>query len=188
MRTQKRAIAYLPNAILIASMLILPALTFAQELNTSSTRRSWGYAFAGAHREERYRLVSFTPYVVEVDSTVQFSRAGVGWEWLTFKGLAIGVEGAGRSGRAESSFNVSYHFKDLPGISRTIVPFATVGGTVSWGIGDGGLALGEGDYNVGGGVSLWLNRHLGPRFEIRKYGDGLNRGAGVELRVGVTFR
>ena len=101
MRTPKRATAYLPNAILIASMFILPALTFAQELNTSSTRRSWGYAFAGAHREERYRLVSFTPYVVEVDSTVQFSRAGVGWEWLTFKGLAIGWKA--RVGPAEQS-------------------------------------------------------------------------------------
>ena len=59
MRTQKRAIAYLPNAILIASMLILPALTFAQERNTASTRRSWGYAFAGAHRGERGRVGSF---------------------------------------------------------------------------------------------------------------------------------
>jgi hypothetical protein len=188
MRTPKRGIAFLTNIIPIASMLILPALTFAQDLNTSSSRRSWGYAFAGAQREERYRYVPVAPYGFEVDSSFQFSRAGAGWEWLTFKGLAVGVEGAGRSGRAESSLNVSYHFKDLPGISRTMVPFATVGGTVSWGIGDGGLALGEGDYNVGGGVSLWLNRHFGPRFEIRKYGDGLERASGVELRLGVTFR
>ena len=90
MRTQKRAIAYLPNAILIASMLILPALTYAQELNTSSTRRSWGYAFASGQKEEKYR---FVPLIsdgvngpgavygfkrVSLGSTFQFSRAGVG--------------------------------------------------------------------------------------------------------------
>jgi hypothetical protein len=32
------------------------------------------------------------------------------------------------------------------------------------------------------------NRRFGPRFEIRKYGDGLERASGIELRVGVTFR
>src|SRR5688572_4067919 len=112
MRTPKRAIAYLLNIIPIASMLIAPAMTFAQDENTSLTRRSWGYVFAGAQKGEKYSFDPTAPYDFKVDSTFQFSRAGGGWEWLTYRGLAIGVEGAGRNGRAESSVNVSYHFKD----------------------------------------------------------------------------
>src|SRR5688572_4397932 len=90
MRTPKRAIAYLFNIIPIASMLIVPAMTFAQDENTSSSRRSWGYVFAGAQKGEKYTFVPADPYgIVKVDSTYQFSRAGGGWEWLTYKGMAI---------------------------------------------------------------------------------------------------
>src|SRR5688572_6736411 len=83
MRTPKRAIAYLLNIIPIASMLIAPAMTFAQDENTSLTRRSWGYVFAGTQKHEKYSFDPTAPYDFKVDSTFQFSRAGGGWEWLT---------------------------------------------------------------------------------------------------------
>ncbi len=193
-RTRSTKTQTLAQALIFLALVGVPASMLAQGATDPPARRNWGYVFAGVHMQDQYANILYPePHPFKVHSAFEFSQAGLGWEWRIFKSLAVGVEGSGRSGsggRVDSSFNLSYHFENLPKVGRTVVPFATFGGTVDWGFGDG-FGIDEARYNLGTGVSLWLHRRIGPRFEIRKYGhhEGEYPGISVfELRAGVTFR
>jgi hypothetical protein len=166
-------------AVLLASGVFLPSSTFAQDSIAFQTPRNWGYAFVGAHQTER------------VESNLQFSRAGIGWEWLTFKGLGVGAEAYGHLGGSrgiDAAFDVSYHFENLPKVGRTIAPFVRVGGTIALGLAGDGIGYGDSAYIIGSGARLWPHHRIAPLIELRKYGSRGGKRSETEFRAGFTFR
>jgi len=90
---------------------------------------------------------------------------------------AVGIE----------SIDLSYHLISMKR-PKQIEPFA-VGGTSVY-FGSGGCATG---FNLGGGVSVWVARHLTLRFEIRDHAhidpsEFPRRSGFVAFRFGATFK
>ena len=166
-------------AVLLVSGIFLPSSTFAQDSTAPRKPRNWGYTFVGAHQRGR------------LDSSVQFSRGGIGWEWLTFKGLGVGVEAyshLGASRGIDTALNVSYHFENLPRIGRAIAPFIRVGGAIPLGLAGDGIGYGDSAYIIGSGARLWPGHRIAPLVEVRKYGTRGGRRSETEFRAGFTFR
>jgi hypothetical protein len=189
--TRSITIQSFAHVFVFFALLVGPVSMLAQKSNDRPPRRNWGYVFAGVRLQDQVVQIPFPePHRFKVHSAFDLSRGGLGWEWLLYRGVAVGVEGSGRprsGGRVDTSFNLSYHFVNLPRVGSTLAPFATFGETIAWGVGDSGLGAGESGPNLGGGANLWLHRRIGPRFEIRKYWAGYNQSF-VEFRGGVTFR
>jgi hypothetical protein len=85
------------------------------------------------------------------------------------------------------SLYVSYHFPSV--VHRKVEPFVQAGATVmNYGIGeDRGYACA----NLGGGVNLWVTRHLALRSDVKGFrGDAAfpEYPNFLEFRFGVTFR
>ena len=186
MRTD-RATTYIRHGISLSLVLFFTGSLFGQGQDDKPVRRSWGYVFGGAILQNTYKNIPDPPYAVKSGTTPQFSSGGFGWEWLTYKGLGVGLEGAGSSSLFHTSLSFSYHVMNLPRLGPKFAPFATTGGQLAWGAGDGGVGVGYADYFVGAGVNLWLHRRVAPRFEVRKYGNGSGI-SGAEFRLGVSFR
>jgi len=123
---------------------------------------------------------------------------GFGGEVLNHKGVGVGVEfgyaaSLSYSGQGSAlgvgSADATYHFQGNKS-SKTIDPFLTMGYSLYY----GERTTTQSGFNLGGGVNLWLSKHVAPRLEIR-YQGGINGIQGIiqfneyaAFRFGVTFR
>jgi len=198
----KRLIA---TATLLA---IMPALASAQNADQPSHGRAQAYVFIAP-------IVSNTRYVVNpayygvvfhpgdpLPADFYSSRerggvnAGFGGEVFVHKGLGVGVEfgyagpdwgfGTGDAVGVGSA-NASYHFFGKKH-RRRIEPFVTGGFSLYF----GDRTAFESGFNLGGGINIWMARHVAMRLEVRdqdhiKYFHSQFTRF-VAFRVGVTFR
>jgi hypothetical protein len=158
----------------VVSLLVLVPLA-ATAQDPSSTSGGQGYVFYG-------------PGTVQGGGIIQ--QVGGGGEGFLYKGLAVRGElgymfpSEGFSyGIGLISANASYHL--TRSVKAKFVPFVT--GGYSLGFRDGFANM----YNFGGGVTWWMNRHLGVRMEFRDYVWPI-RGCGSEhlptAQFGISFR
>jgi hypothetical protein len=116
-------------------------------------------------------------------------QAGVGGEFVFWRGLGIGAEfgavGASRdfaySAMGVISPDLSYHFVHKDG--ARVDPFVTAGYTLMFRSGVANL------YNAGGGANYWFHKRLGARLEFR---DQVYTSGGTlhywGFRFGLAFR
>ncbi|MBZ5545458.1 MAG: hypothetical protein LAO07_17560 [Acidobacteriia bacterium] len=122
-------------------------------------------------------------------------NAGFGGEVFVQKGLGLGVEfgyaapewSFGRIGIGIGSANASYHFFGKKN-QRRVEPFITGGYSLYF----GDRTAFESGFNLGGGINLWMARHVGLRLDVRDQ-DHINQFRSqftrfVAFRVGFTFR
>jgi len=122
-------------------------------------------------------------------------NAGFGGEIFVHKGLGVGVEFGyaapewrfSRIGVGIGSANASYHFFGKNN-RRRIEPYVTGGYSLYF----GDRTAFESGFNLGGGINIWMARHVGLRLEVRDQ-DHINYFHSsftrfVAFRVGVTFR
>lgn len=171
-----------PLSGVLVVLLLLPSLIMARMENRP---KGEGYFF-------------FAP----VAGTASAVHVGGGGERLVYHGLGLGAElgylspwsSFGSGGWGVVSPDVSYHFTPSASHPR-LEPFVTGGYTVflnSFGnVSDG--------VNFGGGVNVWLRKHVGLRLELRDQVTQpslvfpARRGATgteqlVDFRIGMTFR
>jgi hypothetical protein len=120
-------------------------------------------------------------------------NTGAGADVLFYRGMGAGFEaGYARSGNSYQavgigSFDFCYHYINRKHPKR-VEPFVVAGPSVFFG--NGGHSTG---FNAGGGINVWLVKHVALRFEIRDH-VGINalefpgRTGFVAFRAGVTFR
>ena len=198
----KRLIA---TATLLA---IMPALALAQNADQPSHGRAQAYVFiAPIVSNTRYEVnpnyygVVFRPGdPVPADYYLSRGRGGVntgfGGQVFVHEGLGVGVEfayagpdwgfGTGDAVGVGSA-NASYHFFGKKN-RRRVEPFVTGGYSLYFGE---RTAFGSG-FNLGGGINIWMARHVAMRLEVRDQ-DHINGFHSqftrfVAFRVGVTFR
>jgi len=172
----------------VALLLVAPALVRAADADDSVQGQF--YSFVAP-------IVSNTQSGINSTSAGGYST-GFGGEVLIHKGVGVGIEiGYARnwafSGQGTAvgvgSVDATYHF--LGNKSRkTIDPFLTGGYSLYY----GERTTTHVGFNLGGGVNLWLSKHVAPRLEIR-YQGGINGIQGIiqfneyaAFRFGVTFR
>jgi opacity protein-like surface antigen len=123
--------------------------------------------------------------------------AGLGGEVLIHKGVGVGIElgyarnwsnGQG-SALGVGSADATYYFLGNKS-SKKLQPFLTGGYSLYF----GERATTQSGFNLGGGVNIWLAKHIAPRLEFR-YQGGINGFHGysqfnefIAFRFGVTFR
>lgn len=159
-----------------ALLLMVPALALAQ--NADNPNRGQGYLF-------------YAPIVTNYSSSGL--NTGFGGELFCCGGVGVGAElGLARSNGANmgiGSIDFSYHFLSLSRKSfGKVEPFATGGPSLYFG--QRSMTTG---FNLGGGVNLWVVKHMAIRFEFRdNFGIGNVEFLGpthfVGFRMGVTFR
>ena len=123
------------------------------------------------------------------------TNTGLGAEVLVRKGVGMGVElgyagpnwNFDKSGLGVGSVDASYHFFGTKS-RRGLDPFATGGYSLYF----GQRTTFQSGFNLGGGVNLWLIKHVALRSEILFQG-GINRFNSplthyVAFRFGMTFR
>jgi len=141
-------------------------------------------AFAQSYHGHGYAHVSTAGDNASLGSTIGF---GAGGEGFLYKGLALNGElnylappGAMPNGAGMLATGGAYHFRK----SQRLVPFVNAGYSMAFRSGVAHFA------HYGGGLSFWLNRHLGLRSELRLYSPLTAdfRGVATEFRFGVTFR
>jgi hypothetical protein len=145
--------------------------------STAALAQSHGYVFAAPG------VASVGFDAPGFDTNVALLHLGAGGEGVFRNGVGVGAD-IGLIGRTDlgaigaGSINGSYHFRHQ---SRA-VPFVTGGYSRFFNF-DGGTNLA----NAGGGVNLWILRHLGVKLEVRDHfrGGDINY---LEFRFGVTFR
>ncbi|MFB3922294.1 MAG: hypothetical protein ACE145_11270 [Terriglobia bacterium] len=190
-----------------AFFIVWPACLSAQEA-VKSTQKLQAYVFIGplvsnARYEfnPKYYGVVFQPgEPPPADLYIRRPRGGVntgfGGELLVHKGLGVGVEFAyagpdWRFGTGDAvgvgSANASYHFVGKND-GRRVEPFVMGGYSLYF----GDRTSFESGFNLGGGVNVWMAKHIGLRLEIRDQ-DHINRFHSqftrfVAFRIGVTFR
>lgn len=104
---------------------------------------------------------------ITADGTDGIFNVGFGGEALVYKGLAVGAD-VGYLGPLESAgegfgnlnVNGSYHFFNGQSTQKW-TPFVTGGYTLFFRDGTANL------FNIGGGVTYWINPSKGLRFEVR---------------------
>ena len=173
-------------AIMLLPFLTLPLLQ-AQDSNKSGSNISAqgrGYFFVGP--------IAAT-YAGPAPNWGHQINTGAGAEVLFYRGLGVGFEaGYARSGNVYQSvgigsFDVCYHYINRKH-PRRVEPFVAAGPSVFFGNGGN-----PGGFNVGGGINVWLAKHLALRFEVRDH-LGISalefpgRTGFVAFRAGVTFR
>ncbi len=174
--------------VLVSIAAVFFAMSFSASAQPPDRSKVQGYVFAA-------------PGVGSIDSSKGNIHIGAGGEGFIYKGLGIGAEIGGvcplsttvhLPGRPNSRYggfcdgvvglgsaNLSYHL--LPRTTdRRLEPFVTVGYSLFF---RAGLSHG---YNAGGGINVWLNKHVATRFEIRNQHS--RRHETVSFRIGVTFR
>ena len=166
----------------VALLFLASASVFAQ--NAEPHYRGQGYVFVGP-------ITAI--YAGPAPNSGLQINTGAGGEVLLYRGLGVGLEaGYARSGNVYQSvgigsFDFCYHYINQKHPSK-VEPFAVGGPSVFFG--NGGHSTG---FNAGGGINLWLTRHMALRFEIRDH-SGISafefpgRTGFVAFRVGVTFR
>ena len=149
----------------------------------------------------------FYSFVAPILSNTQYGNTGTsrsgnntgfGGEVLIHKGVGVGIElgyagnwdytGTG-SALGVGSADATYHFLGNKS-SKMIDPFLTGGYSLYY----GERTTTQSGFNLGGGVNIWLIKHVAPRLEIR-YQGGIDGFHGYSLfneyaafRFGVTFR
>jgi len=146
----------------------------------------------------QYNTVYKSPGLLTTTTSVGGNNTGFGGEVLIHKGVGVGIElgyagdwsfsGTG-SALGVGSADVTYHFLGNKSRSK-IEPFLTGGYSLYY----GERTTTQSGFNLGGGVNLWLIKHVAPRLEIR-YQGGINGFHGysqfnefIAFRFGVTFR
>ena len=163
-------------------LVMIPALAWAG--NADSSNQVQGYGFVGP--------------IVRGPSSALAQRggvsAGLGAEALIYRGLGFGAEAGyaegGRFPMGTGAIDFTYHFI---GNKRRIKiePFLTGGYSLYFGH-DTGQGRTENGWNVGGGASFWVTKHVALRCEVRGFaGIRFEFDAAknfVAFRVGFTFR
>lgn len=163
-------------ALAIVLSLATPAFVLAQ--NQGDQYRLEGCVFLGLADSTLYR------------STIE--HGGVGVKAFVYRGLSLGEEAGyarwpgGINGMLLMSSDVAYHFR-LYGSAKRVEPFAFGGFTVMVNSGHN-LA---GDY--GGGLDVWVKKHVGMRAGLRVYtgnsvSPAVRLGQWAEFQVGLAFR
>lgn len=157
----------------VALLLMAPALALAQ--NADNPSRGQGYLF-------------FAPVVTNHAGGGQ--NAGFGGELLfghVGAGAELGLANASGLNVGIGSIDFSYHFPN----KSMVEPFATGGASVFFGHRSTTMTTG---FNLGGGINVWVAKHVAVRFEVRDYsGKGavaneLGLARFVAFRIGLTFR
>jgi opacity protein-like surface antigen len=190
-----------------ALLLVAPALVWAG--NAGDSLQGQFYFFtAPIVSNTRYNVnpayygVVFTPgeplpvnfYFTAVGGT----NTGFGGEVLVHKGVGVGIELGyagpdwsfdGNGAVGVGSLDASYHFFGNKS-RRRVEPFLTGGYSLYY----GQRTTTQSGFNLGGGVNLWVIKHVAPRLEVR-YQGGINGFHGysqfnhyVAFRFGMTFR
>jgi len=124
------------------------------------------------------------------------NNTGFGGEVLIYRGVGVGMDlgyagnwsfsGTG-SALGVGSADATYHFLGNKS-SKNIEPFLTGGYSLYF----GERTFTRSGFNLGGGVNLWLTRHVAPRLEIRYQGGidyfGSQYREYAAFRFGLTFR
>jgi hypothetical protein len=179
--------------VITALLLMVPALSPAQDTDTDRPPRGLGYVFVGGATHS----MGLT--------------TGVGGEVYSSTGLGAGLElgAAGLTTKGDSyykayymgvgSADASYHYFSKKTESR-VSPFAAGGYTILFGHNASlvGKDVTTNGYNVGGGVDVLATKHAGVRFDVRYYGHGghilknrypdVAEFSFVAFRVAFTFR
>jgi hypothetical protein len=123
------------------------------------------------------------------------TNTGFGGEVLVRKRVGVGIElgyagpnwNFDKSGLGVGSVDASYHFLGNKS-RRRLDPFATGGYSLYF----GQRTTFQSGFNLGGGLNLWLIKHVALRSEIRNQGgiNYFNSGLThyVAFRFGMTFR
>lgn len=192
--------------VVVALFLVAPARVPAQDAGKSS-QRAQAYVFiAPIVSNTRYEVNpayyrSVFPNADSLPADYFFHErggvnAGFGGQVFVHEGLGVGVEfayagpdwgfGTGDAVGVGSA-NASYHFFGKKN-RRRVEPFVTGGYSLYF----GDRTAFESGFNVGGGVNLWMAKHVGLRLEARDqdhieyFHSQFTRF--VAFRVGVTFR
>jgi len=168
--------------LLAATVLLLLATAWARAQNADRPSRGQGYAFIGP-------IVSNTQYVFnpayagvvfqpgEPPPADLFFRkrgganAGFGGEVFVYRRLGVGAEFAwagpnwtfGSEGLGVGSLDASYHFFR----HGRLEPFVIGGYSLYF----GDRTATQSGFNAGGGVNLWMAKHLALRLDLRDQGN-----------------
>jgi hypothetical protein len=166
-----------------AILLLLPVRAAAQD--TDPQHRLQGYAFLapsviGGHNGVDTGGGGDAFFLKGFGAEAEISYFGPHWTFCT---------GCADSGMGLGSLDLIYR---LPLTGRRIEPFAAGGYTCYVvGGGDSSHSYSNG-YNLGGGVNIWLRKHLALRLDVRYQGDTGNIvyivSHFVAFRIGVTVR
>ncbi len=191
---------------IVALFVVTPTWVPAQDA-IKSTQKVQAYVFIAPIVSNSRYLVNPAYYGVvfkpgdplPADFYLSRERGGVntgfGGEMFLHKGLGAGVEFGyaapewrfGRIGLGVGSANASYHFFGQNN-GRRVEPFVTGGYSLYF----GDRTAFQSGFNLGGGVNIWMAKHVGLRFELRDqdhidyFHSPFTRF--VAFRIGVTFR
>jgi hypothetical protein len=161
----------------VGLLLAVPVIASAQ--NRAHHYRWQGYSLFGAGAASNG---SFDPLAGQV---------AFGGEGISRIGLGLGLEvGWTHLSRAlwlrTPSLGLSYHFPKAA--HQKVEPFVQAGATVMYyelGYGRGAAAA-----NVGGGVNLWVTKHIALRWDVRDFIPSAQSSypSVFEFRIGLAFR
>jgi hypothetical protein len=178
--------------LLCLALLMGPTVALAQ--STNHPPRAQGYGFFGP-------LISNLQFVpppgLPLPPGLKLPKrggatAGFGGEMFVRKGLGVGLDFAwagphwtfDKDGLGVGSLDLSYHFFRR----GRVEPFVVAGYSLYF----GDRRATQNGYNAGGGLNLWVARHVALRFEARDQGNVNHFHSPftnfVALRFGVTFR
>jgi len=146
------------------------------------------------NQDHRY-WVEGSAFLALADSTLYRSaieHGGVGVEAFVYPGLSLGEEAGyarwpgGFNGMLLFSSDIAYHFR-LHGSAKRIEPFAFGGFTVM--VNSGHNLAGD----CGGGLDVWVKKHIGIRTGLRVYtgnsvSPAVRLGPWAEFQLGLAFR
>ncbi|HSF15126.1 MAG TPA: hypothetical protein VLK65_06205 [Vicinamibacteria bacterium] len=141
-------------------------------------------ANAESRREGRHAYLFVAPGVLAAGNFVTLEGGG-GFEWISERGLGIGVDGSWMSspecfpcGFMTGSLDASYHFV---GRARKLAPFVLGGVGCAFTFEDAVPAV-----SFGGGFDYWFDNRRSFRLEVRDrvYGEGVHS---LGLRLGIVF-
>jgi hypothetical protein len=152
---------------IVSFIMLVPACTFAQDLND---KKAWGYLFGGFGGASQ--------------GEGAFVHVGGGAEGLMYRAVGIGAElgyltpSTFRNGIGLFSLDFSAHFNS----SGKTVPFVTGGYSLAF---RSGTASGG---NFGGGMNYWFSNRAALRVEFRDQVFSSDSPHTYVLRVGVSLR